>query len=178
MWNRDKNLLTDDTNQKCQYLMTKVKEVYGYNIFITDGFRTWAEQDELYAQWRTQSWKIVTWTRDSRHEYGIAFDIAFNPNGEGELYPTNHQLWENVAKIARSIGLNRGFDMRWVDKPHFENNGVPICRYVTPKADLDVSEREELDKILRVLWYLWENYDHGRIREWSHTLANHIRDIL
>jgi peptidoglycan LD-endopeptidase CwlK len=56
--------------QKAAFSKLKVK--------IISGFRTYAEQDALYAQGRTTPGNIVTNARAgySNHNFGIAFDIG------------------------------------------------------------------------------------------------------
>ena len=73
----------------------------GIYLIITEGFRTKAYQDSLYAKGRTKPGKIVT-------------------NANGSAY--NDKLIRKVAKIAKSkkIGLKWGGDWKSiVDTPHF-----------------------------------------------------------
>lgn len=94
----------------------------GIYLIITQGFRSKAEQDALYAQGRTKKGSIVTNAKgsdySSQHQWGIAFDIAIND--PKLLY--NEATIKKVAKIAKSnkVGLAWGGD--WtspVDTPHF-----------------------------------------------------------
>lgn len=94
----------------------------GIYLIITQGFRSKAEQDALYAQGRTKKGNIVTNAKgsdySSQHQWGIAFDIAIND--PKLLY--NEATIKKVAKIAKSnkVGLAWGGD--WtspVDTPHF-----------------------------------------------------------
>jgi peptidoglycan L-alanyl-D-glutamate endopeptidase CwlK len=50
----------------------------GYPLLITQGLRTWEEQDTLYAQGRTARGKIVTQARGgySHHNFGLAVDLC------------------------------------------------------------------------------------------------------
>src|SRR5688572_7748364 len=50
----------------------------GIRIKVISGLRTYAEQDELYAQGRTKPGIIVTRARGgySNHNFGIAFDVG------------------------------------------------------------------------------------------------------
>ena len=52
--------------------------VYGYNLQIMSGFRTVAEQDQLYQLGRTVDGNIVTDATGghSMHNYGLAVDVA------------------------------------------------------------------------------------------------------
>lgn len=89
----------------------------GWVAFITDGFRTAQEQDDLYAQGRTKPGPIVTYTRQSNHELGLAIDIAFQK--EGKLsYAQIH--YDKLVPIAKRLGFSWGGDWKQADKPHFE----------------------------------------------------------
>lgn len=92
----------------------------GIYLIITEGFRTKAYQDTLYAKGRTAPGKVVTnakgSTYSSQHMWGIAFDIAIN---DTKLLYDGGML-KKVAKIAKDLGLGWGGD--WtsiVDTPHF-----------------------------------------------------------
>lgn len=116
------NGLSYNTREKYLYLAKELRNKYGLVIFLTSGYRTAQEQNALYQQGRTQPWPIVTYVdgynRKSSHQHWVAFDIAFRGK---ELYPTDDKVWENVAKIAKNVALDRGYDMRGRDKPHFQN---------------------------------------------------------
>ncbi|WP_305953442.1 M15 family metallopeptidase [Paenibacillus sp. P32E] len=61
------------------------------NIVITQGLRTIAEQDALYAQGRTKPGQIVTNARGrtSYHNFGLAVDFALLlPNGSSVSWDT------------------------------------------------------------------------------------------
>ena len=93
------------------------KRIY---LIITEGYRSKAYQDALYAKGRTKPGKVVTnakgSTYSSQHMWGIAFDIAINDSRL--LY--DHAMLKKVAKIAKKIGLGWGGDWRSiVDTPHF-----------------------------------------------------------
>ena len=89
----------------------------GWTAFITDGFRTAQEQDDLYAQGRPKPGPIVTYTRQSNHELGLAVDIAFQKNGKLS-YAQIH--YDKLVPIAKKLGFLWGGDWKQVDKPHFE----------------------------------------------------------
>lgn len=92
------------------------------NIFvkITQGFRSMAEQAELYAQGRTKPGNIVTNAKpgQSKHNFGKAFDIAF----QGMIpYPSEDKLWKQAADIGKTLGLTPGYYFKsFKDSPHFE----------------------------------------------------------
>ncbi|WP_309244896.1 M15 family metallopeptidase [Bacillus sp. WMMC1349] len=57
-----------------------VKRAYKENIYVqmTSGYRSFAEQNKLYAKGRTASGKIVTNAKagQSNHNYGLAVDYV------------------------------------------------------------------------------------------------------
>lgn len=116
--NRDINLLADDFKIKVTLFLNVCD-----NIFITDGFRTTADQQALYAKGRTVPGSIVTWidgvTYKSNHQSGNAIDIAFKGD---YLYPSDYKEWRKVADIAKAFGIEWGYDLWGVDKPHFQND--------------------------------------------------------
>jgi peptidoglycan L-alanyl-D-glutamate endopeptidase CwlK len=88
--------------------------------FITDGFRTYAEQAKLYAQGRTAPGKIVTNAPPgtSNHEKGLAVDLAFQKDG---LLSYDVDLYGKIVPIARKLNIDWGGDWTgFPDKPHFE----------------------------------------------------------
>jgi peptidoglycan L-alanyl-D-glutamate endopeptidase CwlK len=102
----------------------------GVPIVITQGLRTIAEQDELYAQGRTKPGAIVTNARGgySYHNFGVAIDFALLlPNG-GVSWDTKRDGdgdgiadWDEVVAQAKRIGWDWGGDWRsFTDLPHFE----------------------------------------------------------
>ena len=93
----------------------------GLPVLVTDGFRSKAEQDALYAKGRTAPGGIVTQVRwpNSAHCWGVAFD--FCRNVRGREYDDKDRFFERVAEIAKQHGLEWGGDWtRFVDKPHLQ----------------------------------------------------------
>lgn len=89
----------------------------GIPIRVTSGFRSFAEQDKLYAQGRTELGNIVTNAKggQSLHNYGVAFDVCFDSKTP---YVGD---WAKIGKLGESIGLEWGG--RWAsftDQPHFQ----------------------------------------------------------
>ena len=112
-------------------------------IRMAQGFRTYAEQNALYAKGRTTSGAKVTNAKGgfSNHNFGLAFDIVGITNGKVD-YNLN---WKSISTIGKSNGFNWGGDWKsFKDKPHFENmfgnslknlralpkdnNGLPILK--------------------------------------------------
>ncbi|MCX6743940.1 MAG: M15 family metallopeptidase [Candidatus Parcubacteria bacterium] len=89
--------------------------IYGYSLRITSGFRTIAEQDEIYNQGRITQGDIVTDAPGGKsiHNYGFAVDIV----DRDHEYDIN---WTRLRKIAAYCGLEPGDE---TDIPHFEYRG-------------------------------------------------------
>lgn len=103
----------------------------GIYIIITQGLRTIAEQDALYAQGRTKPGKRVTNAKGgySFHNFGLAVDFAVvDKTGTIVYWDTNidtnkdkQKDWYQVGKLGKEQGLEWGGD--WtslVDIPHFQ----------------------------------------------------------
>lgn len=92
----------------------------GICIKIICGFRTYAEQDALYAQGRTVPGNTVTKARGgfSNHNFGIAFDIGVF---EGKKYLGDSPKYRAVGVIGTDLGLEWGGNWKkFVDQPHFQ----------------------------------------------------------
>lgn len=103
---------------------------HGVPIVITQGLRTIAEQNGLYAQGRTKPGQIVTNAKGgySYHNFGVAIDFALLlPNGgvswdtkrdgDGDGIPD----WDEVVADAKSLGWVWGGDWKsFKDLPHFQ----------------------------------------------------------
>jgi peptidoglycan L-alanyl-D-glutamate endopeptidase CwlK len=112
-----------------------IKRCYdrGIPIVITQGLRTIAEQDALYAQGRTAKGNIVTNAKGgtSYHNYGLAIDFAILlPDGKSVSWDTARDGngdkvsdWLEVAQEAKSLGFSWGGDWTsFKDYSHFEMN--------------------------------------------------------
>ena len=98
-------------------------------IMVTQGLRTWDEQDRLYQQGRTAPGKIVTNAPagSSYHNYGLAVDVCpDDPTLAGfQLdWNLNHPAWKRIVSIGESLGLVSGSEWRtFPDWPHFQLTG-------------------------------------------------------
>jgi len=91
----------------------------GTLIRVAQGFRTYAEQDVLYAKGRTAPGNIVTKAKGgfSNHNFGLAFDIVGIKNGN-----VDYNLdWKSLSTLGKSKGFEWGGDWKFKDMPHFEN---------------------------------------------------------
>ena len=91
----------------------------GIALVVTQGLRTYAEQDALYAQGRSTPGKIVTRARggQSAHNFGRAFDVAFvSKNGIAWDGP-----WDEIGAMGQELGLEWGGAWpSFKDRPHFQ----------------------------------------------------------
>ena len=101
-------------NQVNQCLIP-VAAVYGYDLYITSGFRSMTEQAALYDQGRTTNGAIISEAPPghSLHNYGYAVDVADRQDG----YNIN---WTKLVKIGAYCHLESGGQG---DLPHFEYRG-------------------------------------------------------
>ena len=110
----------------------------GITIEIISGLRSYAEQDDLYAQGRTKPGKIVTKAPGghSNHNFGIAFDIGVF---EGSAYIEESPKYAKVGAMGKELGFFWGGVWKSIqDEPHFE---------LRPDWAADLSEQDMLAKL-------------------------------
>jgi len=99
----------------------------GVEILVTQGLRTWEEQDALYARGRTADpigkKFIVTNAKggQSYHNFGLAFDIVvLDALGKFD-WDSSHPGWIAASKAGKSVGLEWGGDWKsFKDIPHYQ----------------------------------------------------------
>lgn len=111
-------------------------------VRIIAGTRSYAEQDELYAQGRRKSGRVVTNAPGgfSNHNFGLAFDIG--------LFRERHYLEE--SPVYRELGhIGEETDLEWggrwkrfTDEPHYQ---------AVPKWAKSMSEKERLAMYRRMV---------------------------
>ena len=95
----------------------------GITVRVTQGLRTWAEQDALFAQGRTTPGRIVTFARggESWHNYGLALDFVPMVAG-APMWAITHPWWAATIAAAQAWGLFSG--STWpdpkTDTPHLQ----------------------------------------------------------
>ncbi len=103
--------------------------VLGFEMRVTDGLRSTAQQQALYALGRTEPGQIVTRAdgvvRRSNHqaregdEFGRAVDCTFWVGGAPSW--ANHLPWACYGEMAKALGLKWGGDfVSMKDRPHVE----------------------------------------------------------
>lgn len=147
---RDISELTPTAQTACRLFLDRCKEA-GYDIFITETYRSQERQDYLYTLGRVRPGNIVTWTHRSRHTSRRAWDIACRG---GELY--NKAVLAGCGKIAAELGITWGGTWKSSpDTPHFE-----VDEKWTYKGDDDMGmtelERQKMQQIDESLTNLYK----------------------
>jgi hypothetical protein len=116
----------------------------GLSILVSQGLRTWEEQDALYARGRTVppigGRHIVTMAKGGRsyHNFGLAFDIVVLDAVTKAGWDSDHPGWRTAGALGKSLGLDWGGDWaRFKDPPHFQYIGglsLPQCRELYPSG--------------------------------------------
>ena len=100
------------------------------NMLIVSTLRTFAEQDELYAQGRTKPGKRITNAKggQSLHNYGVAIDFALIIDGKTASWEDLKDFdgdrkadWMEIVEVFEQAGWEWGG--RWksfTDKPHLQ----------------------------------------------------------
>ena len=116
-----------------------LKRAYKEGIYIkfTHGYRSYAEQAELYGkgrrdyvyngkQYAKPNENKVTNAKPgySNHNFGLAVDYVLCNEDGTKVYWTVNDKWRRVAQIAKSCGFFWGGDFKnLVDPPHLEMMG-------------------------------------------------------
>jgi peptidoglycan LD-endopeptidase CwlK len=111
-------------------------DMLSFNVLITQGLRTFMQQELLYQQGRTTPGKIVTKAHpeQSAHVFLYAVDVA-PTDGEGGIdWNGKDAKWQEILDKALTCGLAEGAQWRsiLVDEPHLYLNELPA----TPDAEL------------------------------------------
>ena len=111
-------------------MMHDILELEGIEIRVTQGLRSWTEQNALYAQGRTAPGKIVTNCKGgySYHNFGLAVDCVPSTHSPTEPFDpdwnASHPAWKRMSDIGLSLGLESGATWRtFPDAPHFQLQG-------------------------------------------------------
>lgn len=114
------NTLHPLIHAKAKEFIIRAEKELGIKLRVTSALRTWKEQNELYAQGRTKTGKIVTNAKggQSLHNFGLALDVVEIKNGKAIWKNPN---WNKIAALGKSIGFAWGGNFKSIkDKPHFE----------------------------------------------------------
>jgi len=116
------SLLFPGITEHVRILLEKCHE-NNLNIAIVEGLRSFEKQLDYYAQGRTKPGKIITWTRLSWHNFGLAIDVAFlndSGNFDDKSWSEDHN-WKLLGRLGKEAGFVWGGDWKGKeDKPHFQ----------------------------------------------------------
>ena len=108
------------------YQLIQQLSLQGIRVEVSQGLRTWAEQEALYAKGRTAPGPIVTnaTPAESWHTYGCAFDIDIVLAVGGIDWSGTSPAWNAAILCGQHLGLTAGAEFRtFPDKPHFQLTG-------------------------------------------------------
>ncbi len=122
-----------DLREDIRHMATAMEiacEHIGVHLLIYCTWRSYLEQDELYAQGRTKPGKIVTNARggQSKHNHmdkrnhpcSLAFDCVPIVSGKA-VWDAKDPIWQKVGEIGESCGLEwAGRWKRFKEFPHFQ----------------------------------------------------------
>lgn len=119
--------------------LSAMMEPAGFSFRVTQGLRSWMEQEKLYALGREKqddgSWKVVDAKAIvtkappgySWHNFGLAVDLApDDPDQPGyqPVWDASHPAFERMVATGVALGLTAGALWRsFPDYPHFQLTG-------------------------------------------------------
>lgn len=121
----------------------------GLDIRITQGLRTFKEQDDLYAQGRSKPGNIVTNAKggESFHNYGLAVDFCLLHKDGSISYSVAEDMnndkkrdWDQVVDAFVKFGWEHG------DRGYFDNPHVQKVYNTTPKQLAKLVKEGKVDK--------------------------------
>jgi len=130
----------------------QLADMLPFTIVVTQGLRTYAQQDALYQQGRTAPGAIVTDAPagHSMHNFGLAVDVAPTDGFGGIDWNGKDAKWQAILDKAASCGLAEGAKWRtFPDEPHLYPQEVPAdpddnFRYLFNEAGLPAVWNEYL----------------------------------
>lgn len=153
------DLLTPLTRQKYDLFMAKANDAlsgFGYQVFPLETRRNQKRQEWLYGAGRTAAElraagidpsfarptaKTVTWTLQSKHLEGLAFDVWFKDSKGKYTFNAPSGLWNQLIQIGESVGLR---NLAPKEYAHFEDNLLPLP--AAPKPSMWAAEAVEKAK--------------------------------
>ncbi|MBO0887490.1 M15 family metallopeptidase [Candidatus Bathyarchaeota archaeon] len=99
----------------------------GIPIRVTQGLRTWEEQEDLYRQGRNGDTRPIVTNAPpgfSFHQFGLAVDCV-PMTDKGPDWNITHPVWQRMIAVGQSLGLTSGATWRsFPDAPHFQYTGI------------------------------------------------------
>jgi len=121
-------------------MMLLLLSASGHRFVVTEGFRTYTRQNELFNQGRVDNQPRVTDARpgQSPHNFGLAVDVCLDadasrpglqPNWENEAY-------EPLREACASFSLLWGGTWSKPDRPHIQWPGYAAAAELEPLRDI------------------------------------------
>lgn len=90
----------------------KVLNKNDIDYILTCTRRTKADQEALYAIGRTKPGRKVTWTLNSKHLTGEAFDFCIMKNGKCDWSMSDKEAWDTAIEVGKNLGLRQVVDSK------------------------------------------------------------------
>ncbi len=97
--NSEADALNPDFRARLGRVASRMRDEYGHDVKMVEGFRPQARQEFLYEQGRTRPGDVVTWTKSSKHSLGLAADVKIDGSYD------NTVAYQHLAQIAAQEGL-------------------------------------------------------------------------
>jgi hypothetical protein len=97
---RSMERLDPELRRRLDRVIDRMRDEFGHEVRLVEGYRDQRRQDHLYAQGRTRPGPVVTWTRSSAHTAGRAADLIVDGTFD------NPTAYARLARIAREEGLS------------------------------------------------------------------------
>lgn len=138
--------------------MAEILSLENIPLRVTQGFRSWADQQKLWLQGRDADGNVIDKKLvvtnappgHSWHEFGLAVDVVpmTLPQGQPD-WNVAHLVWKRIVEIGESLGLFSGTEFHScpADTPHFQFTG-----------NFPVSPDDEVRQIFKIAGVLtvWE----------------------
>ena len=122
-WDKHTNLriqqLQPQMKEKTIEFINRAESELGIKLRVTSAFRSFEEQEKLYAKGRTLPGKIVTWAKpgESYHNLGLAIDVVEIKDGKALWENPN---WSKIGELGESMDFTWGGRWKKKDLPHFQ----------------------------------------------------------
>lgn len=107
----------------------------GIDLRITQGLRTWSQQQDLWAKGRDPAGNVIDKSLvvtnappgHSWHQFALAADVApVDLHGQAD-WDITHPVWGQIITLGESLGMRSGSTFRsFPDAPHFQPFHIPL----------------------------------------------------
>lgn len=151
----DINLLKPNFKLKVELFLNESKQK-GFDIVVFESLRTLKRQEELYAQWRTTDWNVVTWTLKSKHLLWEAVDIVFKDEKWNITWDWDYQ---GLIKIANKYWIDNLYP---TETAHFQCNWLPYKPMIPKEFNGLEVKQVKFDRVwlMKLKWVNTKEEDH------------------